>query len=99
VNLLYARQLLHNREESYRRILLREFFEKDVHADSITVGHDQKARISCKRFHGTIYIPVLTDMMAQHRWTDAFPASAVLGLVNPPKASLILKHETNVFAC
>ncbi len=41
----------------------------------------------------------LTDMMAWHRWVDAFPAPAIFGLVNPPKASLILKHETNVFAC
>ncbi len=75
-------------------ILLREFFEKDVHADRIAAGHDQKAGTSCKRFHGTIYIPVLTNMAARHRWTDAFPAPAVFGLVNPPKASLILKHET-----
>ena len=80
-------------------ILFRKFFEKNVHADRVAVWHDQKTRFACKRFNSTVNVPVLSNMMARDRRSNTFFAPAIFGFINPPKTSLILKHETDFFTC
>ena len=79
-------------------IFFGQLLQKDIHADSIAIGQDEKVPIACQRLHCAISIAVLTDMMARHAGTDTVPAPAVFRLVDPTKSSFILKHKTDVLA-
>ena len=79
-------------------IFFGQLLQKDIHADSIAIGPDEKVPIACQRLHRAVSITILTDMMAGHAGTDTVPAPTVLWLVDPAKSSFILKHKTNVLA-
>ena len=78
-------------------VFFRQLLQKDIHADSIAIGQDEKVPIACQRLHCAVSIAVLTDMMAGHAGTDTVPAPTVFRLVDPTKSSFILKHKPNVF--
>ena len=79
-------------------IFFGQLLQKDIHADSIAIGQDEKAPITCQRLHRAVSITVRTDMMAGHTGTDTVPAPTVFRLVDPAKSSFILKHKTDVLA-
>ena len=58
-------------------IFFRQLLQKDIHADSIAIGQDEKAPIACQRLHCAVGITVLTDMMAGHTGTDTVPTPTV----------------------
>ena len=78
-------------------VLLRKLFEKHIHAYRVAIRQDQKTGFSGQRLYRAIGIPVFSDMMAGNAGTDPFLAPAVFRLVDPAKASLILKHQPNLF--
>ena len=78
-------------------VFFRQLLQKDIHADSIAIGQDEKVPIACQRLHCAVSIAVLTDMMAGHAGTNTVPAPTVFRLVDPTKSSFILKHKPNVF--
>ena len=67
-------------------IFFGQLFQKDIHADSIAIGQDEKVPIACQRLHRAVSIAVLTDMVAGHAGTDTVPAPAVFRLVDPTKS-------------
>ena len=50
---------------------------------------------SRQRLDRPIGITVLTDMMARNTWPESLFAPAILRLVDPSKASLILEHQAD----
>ena len=79
-------------------IFFGQLLQKDIHADSIAIGQDEKVPIACQRLHCAVGITVLTDMMAGHTGTDTVPTPTVFWLVDPAKSSFILKHKTDGLA-
>lgn len=75
------------------RELLRQLIKKDAHPIRIAVWKDQKKGISCNRFNSSISIPIFTNMVAWHGWTNTLFAPAVLWLVDSAEPSLILEHQ------
>ena len=74
------------------RIFLGKFLEKDIHAHSVAIRHDQKAWITGQRLHRTIGVTVFPNMMAWDSRSAPFLAPTILGFVDPTKSSFILKH-------
>ena len=75
------------------RVLLGKLLEKHIHTYCVAIRQNQKTGSSSQRLHRTIGIPVFSDMMARNAGTSPFLAPTVFRLVDPAKASLILKHQ------
>ena len=67
-------------------VFFRQLLQKDIHADSIAIGQDEKVPITWQRLHCAVSIAVLTDMVAGHAGTDTVPAPTVFRLVDPTKS-------------
>ena len=67
-------------------IFFGQLLQKDIHADSIAIGQDEKVPIACQRLHRTMSVTILTNMVAGHTGTDTVPAPAVFRLVDPTKS-------------
>lgn len=80
------------------RIRRGQMLQKDVHARCVAVGQDQKRGLSCQRLYCSIHIPVFPNMMAWNRWADAFPAPAILWLIDAAETRFILKHQSDSLA-
>jgi len=72
--------------------------QEDVHTDRVTIRKYEEIPITRYRVDSSVSVAVLTDMVARNPRPYPFPAPAMLGLVDPSKASLILKHQPNPFA-
>ena len=59
------------------------------------IRHDKKVPITRQRFHCSVGVTILTNMVAGHTGTDPFPASAVFWLVDPAKSGFILEHKAD----
>ena len=70
-------------------------FQEDVHTYRVTVGKYEEIPITGYGVYRSVSVTVLSDMVAWNPWTYTFSAPAMLGLVDPSKASLILKHQPN----
>ena len=68
--------------------------QEDIHADRVAVGKYKEISIAGYRINSSVSVAVLTDMVEWNPRTYTFSAPAMLGLVDPSKASLILKHQT-----
>ena len=77
------------------RKLVGQFPQKQIHAYRITIGHDQEAGFTGQRFHRSIGVSVLPDMVAGYTGTGPFFTPAVFGLVDPSKTGFILEHQTH----
>ena len=77
-------------------ILLREFFEEYIHANSVAVWHYQEKSFSGAWFNCAICISVFTNVMAGCRWPLSFPAPTTLWLVDPSETCFILKHHSHI---
>ena len=75
------------------RELLGQLIKKDAHPIRIAVWKDQEKGISCSRFDSSISVPIFTNVMARHGWTNTLFAPAVLWLVDSAEPSLILEHQ------
>ena len=69
--------------------------EKEIHTNSITVWHDQKAALSGGRLDCTVGIAVFPDVMTGDQRTNALLTPAVFGLVDSPETSFILEHQAH----
>ena len=79
------------------RELLRELFQKEVHAFGIASRHHPETTVSGFRFYCSIDISIFTDMMAWHNGPDPLSAPASCRLANPPKPCFILKQNPHPF--
>ena len=79
-------------------ILLGEFSEEYIHADSIAVWHYQEESRSGPWLNCSICISVFTNVVTGCGWPFSFPAPAALWLVDPSETSFILKHYSHVLA-
>ena len=75
------------------RELLRELFQKEVHAFGIASRHHPETAISGFRFYRSIDIPVFPYMVAGDNWPHALSAPARCGLANPTKSCFVLKQN------
>ena len=76
-------------------IFLRQLLQKDTHTGSIAIRHDKKVPITRQRFHCSVSVTILTNMVAGHTGTDPFPAPAVFRSVDPAKSGFILEHKAD----
>ncbi len=83
------------KENDVVRILLCQVAQKEIHANSITVRHDQEAALPGGRLHSSIGITIFPDVMTGNRWTDTLWTPAVFGLVDSPKPCFILEHQAH----
>lgn len=86
------------KQDDIIRIFLGQLLQKDTHADSIAIRHNQKMSVTCQRLHRSVSITVLSDMMAGHTGTDSLLAPAIFRLVDPAKSCFVLEHKTDVLA-
>ena len=82
------------KENDVVRILLCQETQKEIHANCITVWHNQEAALPGGWLYSPIGITIFSDVMTGNRWTDTLWAPAIFGLVDPPKACFILEHQT-----
>lgn len=82
------------KENDVVRILLCQEAQKEIHANCITVWHNQEAALPGGRLYSPIGITIFPDVMTGNRWTDTLWAPAIFGLVDSPKACFILEHQT-----
>ena len=73
-------------------------FQEDVHTYCVTVRKYEKIAIAGYGVYSSVSVAVLTDMVAWNPRPYTFSAPAMLGLVDPPEACLIQKHQPNSFA-
>lgn len=78
-------------------ILLRELFQKEVHAFSVASRHYPETAVSGFRFYRSIDISVFTDMMAWHNGPDPLSAPASCRLAYPSKPRFVLKQDPHPF--
>ena len=78
-------------------ILLRELFQKEVHAFSVASRHHPETAVSGFRFYRSIDISVFTDMMAWHNGPDPLSAPASCRLAYPSKPRFVLKQDPHPF--
>ena len=78
-------------------ILLRELFQKEVHAFSVASRHYPETAVSGFRFYRSIDISVFTDMMAWHNGPDPLSAPASCGFADPAKPRFVLKQNSYSF--
>ena len=79
------------------RELLRELFQKEVHAFGIASRHHPETTVSGFRFYRSIDISVFPDMVAWHNGPNALSAPARCGLANPTKSCFVLKQNPHPF--
>ena len=72
--------------------------QEDVHTDRIAVWKYEEIPVTGYRVYSSVNIAVLPNMVAWNPRPYTFSAPAMLGLVDPSKASFILKHQSNPFA-
>lgn len=91
--------LCHAAPSQQRRIISSLYFSdscfKKTHTGSIAIRHDKKVPITRQRFHCSVGVTILTNMVAGHTGTDPFPAPAVSWLVDPAKSGFILEHKAD----
>ena len=71
--------------------------QEDVHTDRVAIRKYKEISIAGYGVYSSVSVAVLTDVMAWNPRSYPFPAPAVLGLVDPSKARLILEHQPNLF--
>lgn len=69
--------------------------EKEIHANSIAVRHNQKTALSSGWLDCTVGISVFPDVMTGDRRANALLTPAVFGLVDPSETSFILEHQAH----
>ena len=69
--------------------------EKEIHANSIAVRHNQKTALSSGWLDCTVDISVFPDVMTGDRRANALLTPAVFGLVDPSETSFILEHQAH----
>ena len=72
--------------------------QEDVHTDRVAIRKYKEIRITRYGVDSSVSVAVLTDVVAWNSRPYAFSAPAMLGLVDPPKACLVLEHQPNPFA-
>lgn len=77
-------------------IFLRQMLQKDIHTNSIAIGHNEEMTVASQWFHCSVGIAILPNMVAWHTGPNPLLTPTVFGLVDPAKSSLILKHEPDV---
>ena len=70
-------------------------FQEDVHTNRVAIRQYEKIAVTGYRVYRAVSVTVLTNMVAWNSRSDAFSAPTMLGLVDPSKAGLILKHQPN----
>lgn len=83
------------KENDVVRILLCQEAQKEIHANCITVWHDQEAALPGGWLYNPIGITIFPDVMTGNRWTDTPWTPAIFGLVDSSEACLILEHQTH----
>ena len=78
-------------------ILLRELFQKEIHAFSVASRHYPETAVSGFRFYRSIDISVFTDMMAWHNGPDPLSAPTSCRLAYPSKPRFVLKQDPHPF--
>ena len=76
------------------RVLLGQFLEKYVHTSRIAIRHNKKTGASCYWFNSSVCIPILTNVVARYRWTNALFTPAVFGLIDSSESCFILEHKS-----
>ena len=72
------------KENNVVRILLRQVAQEEIHANCITVWHDQEAALPGGGLDSPVDITILPDVMTGDRRASPFRTPAEFGLVNPP---------------
>ena len=80
-----------------KNLILRVFFcqhlQEYVHANGVTVRQDKEKRFTCDWLYCAIYVTIFPYVVAGNMRAVTLLAPAVFGLVDPPKASFVLKHK------
>lgn len=76
------------------RVLLGQFLEKYVHTSRIAIRHNKKTGASRYWFNSSVCIPILTNVVARYRWTNALFTPAVFGLIDSSESCFILEHKS-----
>ena len=84
------------KENDIVRILLCQLTQEEIHANCITVWHDQEAALPGDWLDSPVGITIFPDVMTRNRWTNTLWAPAEFGLIDPPKARFILEHQTHI---
>ena len=83
------------KENDVVRILLCQVAQEEIHANGITVWHDQETALPSDRLDGTVSIAIFPDVVTRDRRTNTLWTPAELGLVDPSKARFILEHQAH----
>lgn len=76
------------------RVLLGQFLKKYVHTSRIAIRHNKKTGASRYWFNSSVCIPIFTNVMERHRWTNALFPPAVFGLIDSSEFCFILEHKS-----
>lgn len=83
------------KENNVIRILLCQVAQEDIHANCITVRHDQETTLPSGRLDSSVDITIFPDVMARDRWANALWTPAEFRLVDSSKACLVLEHQAH----
>ena len=83
------------KENDVVRILLCQVTQEKIHANCITVWHDQEAALPSDRLDGSVGIAIFPDVVTGDRRTNTLWTPAELGLVDASKARFILEHQAH----
>ena len=78
-------------------ILLRELFQKEVHAFSVASRHHPEAAVSSFRLYCAIDISVFSNMVAWNSWPHSLSAPARFRFADPAKPRFVLKQNSYSF--
>ena len=78
-------------------ILLRELFQKEVHAFSVASRHHPEAAVSSFRFYCSIDISVFSNMVAWNSRPHSLSAPARFRFADPAKPRFVLKQDPHPF--
>ena len=78
-------------------VLFGQFAEKYICAIGIAIRQYKKKTIPGNWFNSPVSISVFPYMMARNSRSGPFLAPTILGLIDPAKSSLILKHQPDFF--
>ena len=80
-----------------KNLILRVFFcqhlQEYVHANGVTVRQNKEKRFTSDWLYCAIYVTIFPYVVAGNMRAMTLLAPAVFGLVDPPKASFVLKHK------
>ena len=78
-------------------VLFGQLTKKYIHTIGIAIRQYKEKSIPGERFNSSVSISVFPYMMARDSRSDSLLTPTILGLVDPTKASLILKHQPYLF--